>query len=126
MANLSFYFFGKLEDHIAMDITAVIKKIKIECTNDKGYLLKNKFKVALIFKLMGLANQDLWTSDNINELNKQISKILGTGNSLISCMQFFNGKKAMPFIAAYRGPNSLTSLDVDSFWKLIGPKPSIP
>jgi hypothetical protein len=99
-----------------MDITTIITKIKIECTDDKGYLLKNKFKVALIFKLIELFNQGLFTVNDVKELNKQISLILGQGNSLKSCEQFFKGKKAIPIIEAFCKQDSSISLNVDFSW----------
>ena len=98
-----------------MDITTITIKIKIECTDNSGLLQKNKFKVALVFKLIELVNKGIINEKNINELNKQISKILGRGHSLKSCVQFFSGKKAIPHIQSFCNENFLTAVDKDLF-----------
>lgn len=74
-----------------IDTTIALQNFQQVCTNRCGVFDKNIF---MLFAGIFFCCKKLESLDSFKKANRCLQKILGKGHSLISCMQFAQGKKA--------------------------------
>ena len=81
-----------------MKTSEMINKAKDRCTDENGILDKTKFYVFVGVMFHSESDENRKSEELISAYNKGIRCVLGSGHSLASCLQFFNGKKAKPYV----------------------------
>lgn len=93
-----------------MNTSEIIGKAKESCTDEGGRLDKTKFRVIVGTMFYAESDEDQQNEELVSAYNKSIRRVLGSGHSLISYLQFCKGKKAKPYMDLINGEATKASL----------------
>ncbi len=81
-----------------MNTIKAINIAKENCTDSNGILDKTLFRVMVAMLFCAEPDERKESDELISFYNKEIRLVLGSGHSLISCLQFCEGKKAKSYV----------------------------